>query len=417
MFSATRLRLALWYACVTALLMLLFAGGVFVYVRFTLIDRIDDTIAHIAEVLTVPDNWNAQAIAQHFSPRIADLEADRIDLEWFSADGKLLWTTLPSAVVLPLNPHATYATVYPPSADPLRQLTIPIQQGQELLGFVRISHPWFEVTKPIQQLFLDLTIGTLLIIVAVGVIGWWLSGIAIEPVKDSYQRLKQFTADASHELRNPIAAIQTNVQVLLATADLPCELQPQLTVIERLTRRLGAVVEDLLFLARQDSPLQSCDRQPCAIADILQEVCQEQQSLALAKGIHLVLEPPDSSAYIQGSYSQLVRLFTNLISNAIAHTPNKGQITVRAKVSPQQVQVQIQDTGCGIAPEHLPHIFERFYRSQPQSKGSGLGLAIAKAISDNHQGQISVTSQLGQGSTFTVTFPLSKSLDKELVKR
>lgn len=405
MFSATRLRLALWYACVTALLMLVFAGGVFVYVRFTLIDRIDDTIAHIAEVLTVPEDWNTEAIAQHFSPRIADLEADRIDLEWFSADGTLLWTTLPPAAVLPLNTQATYATVYPPSAEPLRQLTIPIQQGQELLGFIRISHPWFEVTKPIQQLFLDLTIGTLLIIGAVGVIGWWLSGIAIEPVKESYQRLKQFTADASHELRNPIAAIQTNVQVLLATADLPPELQPQLTVIERLTRRLGAVVEDLLFLARQDSPLQTYDRQPCAIAEILQEVCQEQQSLAHAKGIHLVLEPPDSSAYIQGSYSQLVRLFTNLISNAIAHTPNGGQITVRAKVSPSQVQVQIQDTGCGIAPEHLPHIFERFYRSQPQSKGSGLGLAIAKAISDNHQAQISVTSQLGQGSTFSVTFP------------
>lgn len=405
MFPATRLRLALWYACVTALLMLVFAGGVFVYVRFTLIDRIDDTIAHIAEVLTVPEDWNTEAIAHHFSPRIADLEADRIDLEWFSADGTLLWTTLPPAAVLPLNTQATYATVYPPSAEPLRQLTIPIQQGQELLGFIRISHPWFEVTKPIQQLFLDLTIGTLLIIGAVGVIGWWLSGIAIEPVKESYQRLKQFTADASHELRNPIAAIQTNVQVLLATADLPPELQPQLTVIERLTRRLGAVVEDLLFLARQDSPLQTYDRQPCAIAAILQEVCQEQQSLAHAKGIHLVLEPPDSSAYIQGSYSQLVRLFTNLISNAIAHTPNGGQITVRAKVSPSQVQVQIQDTGCGIAPEHLPHIFERFYRSQPQSKGSGLGLAIAKAISDNHQAQISVTSQLGQGSTFSVTFP------------
>jgi OmpR-family two-component system manganese-sensing sensor histidine kinase len=188
-------------------------------------------------------------------------------------------------------------------------------------------------------------------------------------------------------------------------------------VIERLTRRLGAVVEDLLFLARQDSPLQTSARQPCAITEILQEVCQEQQSLARTTGINLVLESPENSAYVQGNYSQLVRLFTNLISNAIAHTPSGGTITVRTQVSPAQVQVQIQDTGCGIAPEHLPHIFERFYRSQPQSKGSGLGLAIAKAISDNHQGQISVTSQLGQGSTFTVTFPLSKSLDKEPIKR
>ncbi len=146
------------------------------------------------------------------------------------------------------------------SALLLRQVTQRVEVGRQVLGYLRVSHPWFEVTKPSRQLMFDLALGTGLMVLSVGASGWFLSGKAMEPVGESYQRLKQFTADASHELRSPITLIQTNVQVALADLELAeaetttaLHYRQQLKVVERLTKRLGKLVNDLLFLARQDS--------------------------------------------------------------------------------------------------------------------------------------------------------------------
>ncbi|WP_019502130.1 sensor histidine kinase [Pseudanabaena sp. PCC 6802] len=414
MFQTTRRRLALWYTMVTAVLLLLFASGFYGYVRLTLIDRIDDTITHVAEVLErslLKDS--SPNFKDSFSDSAADLEDDRIEIEWFSPRGDLLWTTMPNLPIVPLPKQSletmqpTYRTVYLTPTDPLRQITEPIASSKELLGFLRISHPWFEVTKPIQQLFLDLTVGTTIMVVVVALCGWWLSGIAMEPVRDSYQRLKQFTADASHELRNPIAVIQTNAQVALADLD-PAVQYQQLEIIERLTRRLGKLLDDLLFLARQDSGIVNSPMEPCNLYRVLHQVVEEQQIIAQAKQIELELSYRDINLSVLGNSDRLMRLFTNLIGNAIAYTPNGGKVSISYQiVTPQnQIQVQVRDTGVGIPESALPHIFDRFYRHQPQSTGgSGLGLAIAKAIADNHRGQIKVESSPGTGTIFTVTLP------------
>jgi two-component system, OmpR family, manganese sensing sensor histidine kinase len=420
MFQTTRRRLALWYTMVTAVLLLLFASGFYGYVRLTLIDRIDDTITHVAEVLErslLKDN--SPNFKDSFSDSAADLEDDRIEIEWFNSQGDLIWTTMPNLPIVPLAKQSldtmqpTYRTVYIAPTDTLRQITEPIASSQELLGFLRISHPWFEVTKPIQQLFLDLTVGTTIMVVVVALCGWWLSGIAMEPVHDSYQRLKQFTADASHELRNPIAVIQTNVQVALADRD-PVAQYQQLEIIERLTRRLARLLDDLLFLARQDSGIVNIPIERCNLYRVLQQVVEEQQVIAEAKQINLELSDRDINLSVLGNSDRLLRLFTNLIGNAIAYTPNGGKVSVSYQiVTPQnQIQVQVRDTGVGIPESALPHIFERFYRHQPQSTGgSGLGLAIAKAIIENHRGQIKVESSPDKGTTFMVTLPqaISKS--------
>jgi OmpR-family two-component system manganese-sensing sensor histidine kinase len=246
--------------------------------------------------------------------------------------------------------------------------------------------------------------------------GWWLAGIAMEPVRESYQRLKQFTADASHELRNPIAVIQTNVQVAIADDD-PEFQRSQLEAIERITRRLGRLIEDLLFLARHDGGIANQKREACNLSQILHEVGEEQKMLADQKQILLELPNLEPSLVVSGDRDRLGRLFTNLVSNAIAYTATGGkiQITAQTIASQNQVQVQIKDTGLGIPEAELSQIFERFYRYQPQkssksssksgnlaTSGSGLGLAIAKAIAESHQGQINVESKVGQGTTFTV---------------
>ncbi|MEO0408909.1 MAG: HAMP domain-containing sensor histidine kinase, partial [Cyanobacteria bacterium P01_A01_bin.135] len=350
---------------------------------------------------------------------------DRIDLEWFGPTGQLEWSTLEQPLDIPIHINPNGETVHLTDDLLLRQITQRIQVERQVLGYLRVSHPWFEVTKPIQQLTVDLAIGTALTLGLVTAIGWLLSGLAMQPIRRSYQQLKQFTADASHELRNPIAVIQTNVQVALADPDPDLQQQQrQLQVVERITRRLSRLVDDLLFLARQESGIAQQSWQPVSLYNLVSDVVDEQRAIAAERSITLSLSADEASLYpatplytINGDPDQLVRLFTNLISNALQYTPDEGKVTVQLRHLSETVQVQVSDNGIGIPEADLPHIFDRFYRSSaartaPQSPsaktGSGLGLAIAQAIVENHRGQISVSSGASQGhkgTTFTLKIP------------
>ena len=497
MFQTTRRRLAIWYTAVTAVLLLVFATGFYFYVRNTLIDRIDDTLNHVVEVvertlviepLTYGDKTKSQVnIQASFRDSTDAVEDDHIDLEWFSPTGELLWSTLSEPLNIPIHANRTGETVWVDrnlrfeggekrdltaevqseevrefdrglnasweenlldsiaqntnhvSTKPisirttqnysLRQVTQRVEIGRQVLGYLRVSHPWFEVTKPIHQLILDLILGASLTLICVAAIGWLLSGLAMKPVRESYGRLKQFTADASHELRNPIATIQTNVQVALAEPDIEPQQHQQLQVIERLTRRLGRLVDDLLFLARQDSGIVQQQWVDVPLDALLIEVIEEQLAIATTQNLSLSLEIVDrpnteDNFTVLGDWDQLARLFTNLVSNCVQYTPSGGEIQVELQLaakskrtSPmlnQALQVKITDTGIGISPEALPHIFDRFYRADParthrSAAGSGLGLAIAKAIVENHGGQIHIDSQLDRGTAITVTLPARKS--------
>ncbi len=456
MFQATRRRLALWYTTVTAILLLVFATGFYFYVRNTLIDRIDDTLKHVVEVVErslviAPTSQGGFCVnvEASFRNNTKTVEDDHIDLEWFSPTGELLWSTFSESLNLPLHSFGkrTVHLVGNSHELLLRQITERVEYQHKVLGYLRVSHPWFEFTKPIRQLIVDLSVGTIVMAIGVGVIGWLLSGLAIAPVRESYQRLKQFTADASHELRSPIAMIQTNVQVALADPDLDSATQRlHLQVVERLTRRLGRLVDDLLFLARQDSGHGKPNWEEVHLDELLIQVMEEQSSIAKEKGVTLFLDiatPEELSPELEGVWGdrvfvlrgdsqQLARLFTNLLTNALQYTATGGDIEVSAKILPflgadnrvllrqgqsQILQIKVRDTGIGIPAESLPHIFERFYRVDPARRhpsqssphfsttGSGLGLAIARAIVENHQGQIQISSEVDVGTTVTVSLP------------
>ena len=465
MFQATRRRLAIWYTAVTAVLLLLFASGVYLYVRSTLIERIDDTLNHVVEIVErslviEPINNHADRfrinVEASFRNNTGTVEDDHIDLEWFSPTGKLLWSTLSEPLNIPIHGDRSGETVRvikaesenskfltphyplspegtPPSPLLLRQVTQRVEVGRQVLGYLRVSHPWFEVTKPSRQLIFDLALGIGLMVLSVGASGWFLSGKAMEPVDESYQRLKQFTADASHELRSPITLIQTNVQVALADLDLAeaeattsLQYRQQLKVVERLTQRLGKLVNDLLFLARQDSGISKDTFSACPMDALLMEVVGEQQLLVPEKEIALSLDlvdPPASETSpellenwftLVGNWDQLVRLFTNLIANALHYSPAGGRVKVELarieginrvsglRYTSAQLQVKVSDTGVGIPVSALPRLFDRFYRVDPArthttgntataiATGSGLGLAIAQAIVEYHQGHIQV---------------------------
>jgi len=464
LFQATRRRLAIWYTAITAILLLLFASGMYLYVHNTLIERIDDTLDHVAEIVerslviepikSQPNQLRVNVEAS-FPNNSENTEDDRIDLEWFGRDGELLWSTFSEKLNIPVHHNFTGETVqiegmkgWGEPAQLLRQVTKRIKKRKQVLGYLRVSHPWFEVTKPSHELIFDLALWTSLMILSVAASGWFLSGKAMEPIRESYQRLKQFTADASHELRSPIALIQTNVQIALADLDLVPEekntvqYKQQLKVVERLAQRLGKLVDDLLFLARQDSGISINLLSSCPLDALLMEVVEEQQIIAKEKQINLVLNLVDSPITVvdcellenwftlMGNWEQLVRLFTNLIGNALQYTPVQGVIKVELerieginrvtgmRYTNSHLQIKITDTGIGIPKDALPKLFDRFYRvdsartyktgkmTKATTSGSGLGLAIAQAIIEHHQGQIQVTSKVGEGTTFTVTLPI-----------
>ncbi|MEG5053425.1 MULTISPECIES: ATP-binding protein [unclassified Microcoleus] len=449
MFQATRRRLAIWYTAVTAVLLLVFATGFYLYVRTTLIDRIDDTLNHVVEViertlviepLNFPNREDKIKLQVNIQASFRDstdaVEDDHIDLEWFSPTGELLWSTLSEPLNIPIHANRTGETVWiinnklqSDQNYSLRQVTQRVQIGRQVLGYLRVSHPWFEVTKPIRQLILDLILGASLTLICVAAIGWLLSGLAMAPIRESYGRLKQFTADASHELRNPIATIQTNVQVALAEPDIEPQQHQQLQVIERLTRRLGRLVDDLLFLARQDSGIVQQQWIEVPLDALLMEVIEEQQAIATTQNLSLSLEIVDlpnaeDNFTLLGDWDQLARLFTNIVSNAVQYTPSAGEIEVELQLAAKNkrnspmlnpaLQIKVTDTGIGISAEALPHLFDRFYRVDParthrSAAGSGLGLAIAKAIVENHRGQIRIDSQVDRGTAVTVTLPAHKS--------
>lgn len=426
MFQTTRRRLALWYTTVTAVLLLVFASGFYLYVRTTLIERIDDTLNHVVEVVQrslviEPINSHVEGggvrvnVEASFRDNTIAVEDDHIDLEWLNPQGQVVWSTFAEPLNIPLHINVNGETVHQSPDQLLRQVTQRVQIGRQVLGYLRVSHPWFEVTKPIRQLILDLSIGMSLMVAIVATIGWFLSGLAMEPIRDSYQRLKQFTADASHELRNPIAVIQTNVQVALADPNPDPDIQRyHLQVVERLTRRLGRLVDDLLFLARQDSGIVQPRWTSIDFNDLLMEVIEEQDAIATEKNIDLIFIADTEEKWIlHCDRDQITRLFTNLVGNAIQYTSANGKVTLELqnlkRLNVDYFQVKVTDTGIGISEEALPHLFDRFYRVDPArtkaTGGSGLGLSIAQVIVENHNGRIQIESQINQGTTVTVTLP------------
>jgi signal transduction histidine kinase len=250
---------------------------------------------------------------------------------------------------------------------------------------------------------------------------WWLTGLAMQPVQVSYRKIQQFTADAAHELRTPLTATQATAESVMRLPHISDEeAREMLQVITRQNHRLTSLVSDLLLLSRLDIQVPSAQT-PCCLQDILSDMEEELAALAIANDIQLILDQPiDPPIAVMGNEEQLYRMVLNVVSNALQHTPAGGKVGIRLqqavrKTFPDgeknQAMVTVKDTGVGIAPADQTKIFDRFYRVEKdrsrQSGGSGLGLSIALAIAQAHGGDIQVQSELGKGSTFTITLPMS----------
>jgi two-component system OmpR family sensor kinase len=228
----------------------------------------------------------------------------------------------------------------------------------------------------------------------------------------SQQAQRDFMANVSHDLRTPLTSIQGFSQAIVegVTSD-PESAQRAAQIIHDEAARMHRMVESLLDLARIEAGQLDFQAHAVALSDLLSGVGESISVKTREKGLQLDLDVPTGLPRIAGDGDRLAQVFTNLLDNAIKHTPAGGQITLRAEIDPNGVTVTVQDTGAGIPPDDLPRIFERFYqvdksRKRDRRSGMGLGLAITKPIVEAHGGTIQVASALGQGTTFTVWLPL-----------
>ncbi len=226
-------------------------------------------------------------------------------------------------------------------------------------------------------------------------------------LESAFHRIAEFTADASHELRTPVAVIQTTSELM---QDRPRTVEEHKTAWHRVhseTERTAQLLADLLLLARSDVGQASLALQPMDLAPTIQEAVEEMRVLADARNIQLTVHA-GGPCPITGDPESLRRVICILLDNAIKFTPEQGSVEVKWILAGKAI-VAVTDTGVGIAPDDLPKVFDRFYRvSKDRSRntgGVGLGLAIARSIIEQHGGKIDAGSQLGQGSVFTISFP------------
>jgi signal transduction histidine kinase len=225
---------------------------------------------------------------------------------------------------------------------------------------------------------------------------------------------KQYVSNVSHELRTPLAAIRAMAETLLEHGESDPALRDRyLPRIISQTERLARLASQLLDLAQIESGDLVSSFAPVPLASVVDEVVNTSAGEAAAKGIRLTTDIPDTLPPVCGDRDRLVQVFLNLVDNAIRHTPSGGGVKVAAHRQGDRLAVSMTDTGQGIASEHLPHIFERFYRVDPartrQSGGTGLGLSIVRQIVEAHGGTIEVTSAVNEGTCFTVVLPVAEA--------
>jgi signal transduction histidine kinase len=284
---------------------------------------------------------------------------------------------------------------------------------QEDWGYLQLGRSFKEFDDYLSTVRLILFLGLPIVLVLVGVSSWWLAGLAMKPIYQSYQQIQQFTADAAHELRTPLAATLATVESARKEGLEPLEIQDILATIERQNRRLATLVNDLLLLSRFDRQPILQSYESCCLNDIVSDLVEELSALAIAADITLsesILV--NQSLYVKGNLEQLYRLVSNLMINGIQYTPAQGKVQITLSRLENQGVITINDTGIGIALSEQKHIFDRFYRVDSarsrKTGGSGLGLAIASAIVQAHQGSVQVQSELGKGSTFTIRLPIEE---------
>jgi heavy metal sensor kinase len=471
-----RAQLGLWHAGLLALTLLLLAGFTYVLLREFLYRSADaalkqyaeNTAAKIAATLyqyetmhpgtpfglEVERNFLENEELQTWGRYVQVINTHGLPVAFSDALRTRQLPRLDDALQLGLSGDVTFRTQNKLGEYPVRIVTVPVLMGNRIPYLVQVGASVEGVDIALQRASMILLILTpSVFLIALGG-GWWLVGRALQPVDEmtrtalsieskhldmrlvpprtdneigrlasalnemiarldrSFKQMERFSSDASHELKTPLTSIRGEAEVALMSDLTPEEYRKTFQSIIEETERLTSIVNNLLLLARADANQVRLRQDLLWLDEVAMHAYEPMERLARRKHITLEIEAMEETP-ILGDALWLGQLISNLLQNAINYTPEGGQVFLAVVQETQEtVALRVRDTGPGIPAEHLPHIFDRFYRvdsgrSRDQG-GSGLGLNIARWIAESHGGAISVASALNEGTTFVVRLPASQ---------
>ena len=457
MLRSLRVRLTIWYVVLLAVILASFSTGVYFALRETLYGNLDDSVDTRAQVLAgavavsggTPTLSNADAPSDPQGETFARV---------FDSSGNVTFDNTNADTAVPIDQAAVNAALDGQTVrnnaksveESLQVLAAPIVRDSRVVGVLQVGQSSEDVRDTLGTLLLIIVIAYPLTLIVASAGGVFLAGRALSPIDrltgvarritaedlhqridlelpddeigrlartfndmiarldESFQRQLQFTADASHELRTPLTVIKGQTEVALQR-DRDVESYKQvLQSVNSQVDRMIRMSASLLALARADAGQIPMATEPTEIGHIVSDAAEQMRAVAEAKDIDLqVASGPSLRTLADGDL--LLQLMLNLLDNAVKYTPRYGLVRTGWSVVDGQVQIRVSDTGPGIAAEHLPRIFDRFYRvddarTRPNG-GAGLGLSISRWIAQAHGGTIRVESTPGNGTTFTVRFP------------
>jgi signal transduction histidine kinase len=397
MLDSLRARLLLWYSAILALVIAVFAAtACYLYWR-SLIGDVDRELGARAATLTAALRPAASG----------DFDLDRPP-EFSAADTRptvdyVVWTAQ-GELVDRSDPDGETVQPRPPglaTRSGRRELAVAAAGGATIM----VGRDLGDVRRAVLSLagMLGAAGSAALALSLVG--GWLLVGRAVAPVLQSTERQRRFTADASHELRTPLATLTAELDWALARERPATEYRQALETCRRAAQRMRRTAEGLLALTRGDAhPLRAA---PTRLDGIVTDTVALLRPMAARRQVHIDtrLEP----VLVSGDRDRLTDLVTNLIANAIEYNREGGRVQIDVVARDAGCELQVSDTGIGIAAGDLPHVFERFYRADPSRArapgGAGLGLAIARSITEAHRGAIECRSTPGEGTAIVVRLP------------
>ena len=453
-----RWRLTAWYASLLAVALLCFGGGVYIALRIVLYQNLDVNVRDQTDLALSTVKVNPTTGALSVDPlAMKDFRSSQHFIRLIGMDRRVISDTSPvlgapvrdAEVASAFSGQSGTETVSA-DHDTFVIATAPIRDSRRnIIGVLQTGASRDGVDEDLRNLLLALAVAAPIVLIVAAGGGYLLAGRALAPVaeitrmasvigaadlharidlplpddelgrlastfnemlgriEDAFERQRRFTGDAAHELRTPLSLMRSQVDLSLARPRTAADYRDALEGIDADLGRLTGLIGTLLTLARSDTGRLTIEPASIDLADTIAVIIEQYSTIAADAGVTLC--DASSPAPVVGDDDLLVQVLVNLLDNAVTHTPAGHHVTVGCRPEPQGVRFWVHDQGIGIAPGHLPRIFDRFYRVDESRQrgrgGAGLGLSICRAIIDSHGGRIELTSEPGKGTKVDVLLP------------